>query len=566
MKTKKILALALCATTLGAGVLSGAACGEQPVVSDGKTVNVAVVSGGYGTTWLNKLAEKFEKAYEEEGYKINVLTPRNNLKNDTALSEMRLGSKTGVDLYLTAGIYLDAVLDEDYGVCVENLNDVYNNGAINFDGSVEATPIKDKVSENQYYLLKEGNDWYKFHYFTAPLGIVANTKILAEYGITELPRTTNELFEAYDAIYYGANGVEGTKDTGVYPTVWAGDNAYGYPYNGALDMLCQLMGKEAFEDDFFTLNSVLELDDMTQGYSVYEKYDDYYKACIEVFLQQYDVVYSVLGSASQRHDQAHAQLVRGNAAFMSDGAYFFNEVRANFSTRLNDIRMMQTPMISYLGVDLKLDGTGTDEEKCDEILSYMTKLVDEGKTNAEIETMTETQFAGVDISQTQVEKIVAARGVGATSYQADGYITKGSPMKDVAALFLRMMASQDAADLWSEYGLMSAYEKSGKTEYDYQFLKDAADIHNANTNQLFYSSTYGLRKAMATSVAFGDYFSASMVTNITADVGAVASPSERNYAEIANSLYKSSLDGVKKSWPDYLDVAKKYIDGVKNNG
>ena len=71
---------------------------------------------------------------------------------------------------------------------------------------------------------------------------------------------------------------------------------------------------------------------------------------------------------------------------------------------------------------------------------------------------------------------------------------------------------------------------------------------------------------MATSVAFGDYFSASMVTNITADVGAVASPSERNYAEIANSLYKSSLDGVKKSWPDYLDVAKKYIDGVKNNG
>ncbi|MBQ8229270.1 MAG: hypothetical protein IJZ32_01080 [Clostridia bacterium] len=566
MKTKKLMALLLSASTLGACVAGAAGCGGNKasgVVSDGKTVNVAVVSGGYGTTWLNKLAEKFEAVYAAEGYKINVLTPRNNLKNDTALSEMRLGSKTGVDLYLTAGVYLDAALDEDYGVCVENLNDVYNNGAINFDGSVEETPIKDKTSADQHYLLKEGDDWYKFHYYTAPLGLVANVKVLADYGITELPRTTNELFEMYDAIYYGANGKEGTKKTNVYPTVWAGENAYGYPYNPFLDHYAQLMGNERFENDFFNLNSVLELEDMSKGYELF--CNDYLKECIEVFVHQNDVMYSVLGSASQKHDQAHAQLIRGNAAFMSDGAYFFNEVRANFSTRLNDIRFCQTPMISYLGVDLKLDGSGADEAKCDDILSYMTKLVDEGKTNAEIETMTETQFSGVDITAEQVARVVDARNVNGTSYQADGYITKGSPMADVAELFLRMMASEDAAELWSEYGLMSAYDQSDKTEYDYAFLKDVADIHNTTTKKIFYSSTYGLRKEMGTTVGFGD-FSASMVTSITADIGVVEDPRDRDYAALATTLCEKNLTKIQTVWPTWLETAQNYINGVKNNG
>lgn len=565
MKSKKLLALLLSASTLGASIAGLAGCGskDSKIVTDGKTVNVAVVSGGYGTTWLNKLAEKFETIYADEGYKINVLTPRNNLKNDTALSEMRLGSKTGVDLYLTAGVYLDAALDEDYGVCVENLNDVYNNGAINFDGSVEETPIKDKTSVDQQHLLKEGDDWYKFHYFTAPLGQVANMKVLADYGVTELPRTTDEMFEIYDKIYYGANGKEGSKKTNVYPVVWAGENAYGYPFNPFLDHYAQLMGGERFEHDWFTLNSVLELEDMSKGYELF--CNDYLKEAVEVFVQQNDVMYSVLGSASQRHDQAHAQLIRGNAAFMSDGAYFFNEVRANFSSRLNDIRFFQTPMISYLGVDLKLDGSGTDETKCDDILSYMTKLVDEGKTNAEIETQTETQFSGVDITAEQVARVVEARGINGTSYQADGYITKGSPMADVAELFLRMMASKDAAELWSEYGLMSAYDTNVKSEYEYPFLKDVADMHKATTKTFFYSGTYGLRKKMGATAHFGN-FDASMVTSITASIGVVNDPADRDYEALANTLCEQNLEKIKLLWPTWLKTAENYINEVKTNG
>ena len=566
MNIKKFIALLLSVSTIGACMVGVAGCNPSQaagVSSDEKTVNVAVVSGGYGTTWLNKIAEKFEAVYKNEGYKINILKPRNNLKADTALSEMRLGNKTGVDIYLTAGVYLDAALDKAYGVCVEKLNDVYNYGAINFDGTVEQTLIKDKVAADQQYLLKEGEDWYKFHYWVAPQGIAVNTKVLADYGFTDLTRTTNEMFEMYDAMYYGANGKQGTASTNVYPTVWAGDNANGYPYSPFLDHYAQLMGNERFENDFFNLNSALELEDMSNGYELF--CNDYLKECLEVFVHQNDIMYSVLGSASQKHDQAHAQLIRGNAAFMSDGSYFFNEVKANFSSRLNDIRFCQTPMISYLGIDLKLDGTGTDEAKCDEILSYMTKLVDEGQTSTKIETLTEAQFSGVDITTEQVSRVIDARNVNSVSYQADGYITKGSSKAEIASLFFRMMASKDAANLWSEYGLMNAYDYSDKVNYDYAFLQDVANIHSSTTKNIFYSSTYGLRKEMGATVNFGG-LGATMITSITAKIGVVSDPSQRDYAALATMLYNDNLEKNKSTWPTWLQVAKKYIDEVRQNG
>ena len=110
---------------------------------------------------------------------------------------------------------------------------MYAQGAINFDGTVETTPIKDTRGSMYNYLLIDPSNpdkYYRFQYFATPLGLVCNQKILKDYGFDYLPVTTNELFEMYDAIYNGANGMKGTKETGIYPQTWAQANAYSYPY------------------------------------------------------------------------------------------------------------------------------------------------------------------------------------------------------------------------------------------------------------------------------------------------------------------------------------------------
>ena len=92
-------------------------------------------------------------------------------------------------------------------------------------------------------------------------------------------------------------------------------------------------------------------------------------AALEAFIHQYDTIYSYVGSTTQKHDQAHAQLIMGKAAFMADGGYFFNEVKTNFSNFLPNMRIIKQPTVSALGTIMKLDWTGNDKEKCEEILA-----------------------------------------------------------------------------------------------------------------------------------------------------------------------------------------------------
>ena len=73
------------------------------IVSDGKTVNVRVFEAGYGTEWLYKLAEKFEAAYAEEGYKINILNPSNSVQTTVVINELYNGGN-GVDLYFPGSV------------------------------------------------------------------------------------------------------------------------------------------------------------------------------------------------------------------------------------------------------------------------------------------------------------------------------------------------------------------------------------------------------------------------------------------------------------------------------
>lgn len=552
MKMKRILALTLCAVTAGSmAALAGCSKEVKGVIRDPKTINVKMMNAGYGSAWLLEIAEKFETLYANEGYKVNVMTPQEGYANATALSEMGLGAETGIDLVLTAGVYPNDVASGTYAGCAETLNDVYDSKPINFDGSEGETTIKE-LSASNARRLKYGSDYYDFYWYGTPSGLVVNKTVLASYNITEMPRTTDEMIEIYNTI------IATSSSTGVYPVTWAGDNAYGYALNPLYTHTAQMMGVEAY-DDFFALDSVLNEDGTVKadGWKIYQNED--FKPIIETLTQLYDVLYSYPESETQKHDVAHSQLMMGRAAFMFDGMYFYNEVKANFGSKLGDVDFIRTPVISALGV--KLFGSGTSynlsDEQCDDILSYMVKLVDENKTLEEIESLTEAQFS-VALEAEDVERVYEARRTNYRNYQADAYIIKGSEKAEISKLLLRMLASEDASNVMVKYGMPSAYTAVDAPDNVDQFLKSGytiakEDIYNASS--VMYVDS--VRKGANIFLLFGEM--ASIARDINATIGVpTGGLSARNYATIAQDYYNKMVAAAQSGWKGRIEQQGGY--------
>ena len=76
-KAKKIFIRLVVGILSVATLLCSAACGGSGDKIDRSetTISVRAHKGGYGTSYLNKLKEKFETLYADKGYKVQILTP-----------------------------------------------------------------------------------------------------------------------------------------------------------------------------------------------------------------------------------------------------------------------------------------------------------------------------------------------------------------------------------------------------------------------------------------------------------------------------------------------------------
>ena len=554
MKMKRGLALALCAM-MASGVTAAVGCSAPDETSkDPLTINVKMIDGGYGSAWIEEINEKFEALYKEEGYKVNIMTPIEGYSGNMALSEMR-NNVNGIDLFISEGVDVDDVLDEDYGVCVANLNDVYNSKAINFDGTESEQTIKDS-SKGIHNYVKSGDDFYAYYWYQSPSALVVNTSLLAEYSeITELPRTTDELFEMYDII------LDSYEEVGAYPIAWGGDNAYGYTLNPLFTHMVQMLGVEEY-DELFSLDYVLNQDGTVKRDGWKKTASEDLVDILEVYFHLFDTEYSTVGSLAQRHDDAHAQVMMNRAVFTFDGSYFINEVREDFSTKLNSVDYIKVPVISALGVKLGLDGNaGANEAKCDEVLSCMVKLVDEGKTKEQIKSATESACS-VTLTDEQVNRVYEARRSAYFALRSSAYISNESSEQktEISKLFLRMLASQDAADLKAKYGLCSAYA-TGKLESDeLTFIKSAQKIA-ASTDYITSTDFYvgSVRKQCARLFLIPS-LGAAFVKDAMAIMGNVDNVKDRDYAYYANAYYygseklgiKGILPSAEKDWNTYM--------------
>ncbi len=470
------------------------ACGKTNVVNDGKTITIKAFKAGYGTTWLYKAKEKFESIYKEEGYKVNILKPDNALQGSAALADMRNAKKLGVDIYFVQSVPVSNAIDEEYGSAVLDISDIYDLPAIKFDGTEEDVKISDKFSSTYDAGVKDGDKYYSYLWASSPCGLIVNKKVLQNYGL-DIPKTTDELFRCFDVIYNGNGTIGSSEKTGVYPFAWGGNNAYGYALFSLYANLGQILGREEY-DKFISLQQgeTVTEEDVKNGKSMYDN-DDVYSS-VGIMMREFNVKTSCEGSVDAIHGTSHYNVLTGKCAFIPDGEFFFCEAKVNYKECLDDIAFINVPVNSDLGVKLRLDGTGANRTLCDDILSYVIGLIDEGKTDEQI-IIAVSNEKDAEISAYQINAISEARACFYERKDHNAYISKWTDVPEVAKLFLRMCASDDFGDLFNEtaYGY-APYSRNNSLTSDYKFVNDCFSIvkHKGAWGVGRLDST-GLRKA-----------------------------------------------------------------------
>ena len=573
-KTTKAISLLLSALCVCTGLTAcnfggggGGGGGGGAVVDDAKTINIKCRKAGFGTDWLYELKGKFEEAYKDLGYKVNILTPDNSIKNDVLVKELALRyDKTKVDLYISSGVMPEQVGEKgDYGVLVEDLGElVYNQKAIAYNGTEEAKTVQEKISEDVIpYMTDSTGKIYAYCWAQTSGGLVVNTRKLAAYGL-EMPNTTNEMFDCFDKIYRGHNGVPGSMETTTYPITYiSGGNGYATSFMYA--MMAQ------YDIDFFnkywsfeTTNAEGETVTLSDAECQALYNDPTLLEMLKVSYRVFDMNIAAPGSTAQDVDQAQAKIMGegDDAVFMFNGDWMLNEVKLNYEDELDDIDFINYPVISAVGT--KLFGAGTaynmNEADCDALLSYIIDLVDENKSIEEIIAAVAAN-KGVTLEEADAKEAARARGVTySRGVEHVAYITKGSAKKDIAALFLRMMSSDDFGTTFNNLANgTSPYNAQVNTTSKYDFVKNASKIPANNyfslvslsTGARAYRKQLNLNGLFTTQSHIPDYISSTSKASIYTEDGQLNGSDVSVYTTAAQNFLASEIETITTNWGNY---------------
>lgn len=548
---KKFISTAVAALLAVSGLATCVGCKvKDNVVDDAKTINVRLYKAGYGEKFIYEFKDKFEAAYASEGYKFNVLTPQLTHAGTPMLNEMYEGYENKkIDLYITGAITPNMVSEtgtHSKELCEDLEQLVFNQPAINYDLSETAETINQRVSSDiKPFMVADNGKTYGFAWVQSTAGLVVNYKKLTDFGITETPRTTNELFAMFDTI------LEKGAATKTYPVTYNLSRAQGGAstyQDCAFEIWYAQYDIQKYKEfsRMQTENADGSWTDMAEPWKVFQ--DENWRDVWEAGFKFMDEKYSPPGSGdtTMKLDQTQEFVTKAvgtnNAVFMLNGDWFLNEVSLSGvkEEQLQQLRFINTPVISALGV--KLFGEGTKYElldaECDTLLSYICKLVDEQKSIDEIVAAVKAD-KNIDLDAADAQAVATARGVTyARGIEHQAFIPKGCTKKEIAALALRMMASDDYANTFmSVSNGLSPYSMKISATSKYEFVNQAKAIATTPHFRAVNGRIQGLRlKVMKT-----DYLC----------------PGEANLAYTlyaggdANTFYQKNITAAQKLWNEY---------------
>ena len=468
-KIKKVISIALCGVIAGTTAISLAACGgREDIVSDGKTLNVRIYKAGYGDEYFTAWSRAFEDIYSTEGYKINVVEATTAVQANQVTDQLAMGNKNGIDLYLAGNAGTANVVamskQEGFTIAEDLTQSVMNAKPIGADGVEENVTVLEKLKVGYDYLTLMNSDnpsnaqyngkWFTMPIFSSPSSLIVNVPLLESYGYS-IPLTTNDLLTQFKGIKEGNSVKAGSATTGVYPTCWAGGNAYRYWDCTYGVWFAQYAGREGFYK-FVNLDGV----DLTSKEEITALYKDkgLYSA-IKLMETMMDLNNAPNGTATMMHGTAQHNLLSDKAVFMANGTWLQNEMSTNYKDKVSSMKMISMPVVSELGIKLQLDGKGgTDADLCESVLKKVIAMADDGASTESIIASVNSEL-GVSLTSEQVEEVKTARGLyynGGVTIQM--IINPFSKVKDIAVKFLRFTASDMGIMIANQYaGAISAY-------------------------------------------------------------------------------------------------------------
>lgn len=551
-RLKRVGCLLMAMVSLGATALASA-CGDKQdqVVVDGKTVNIQVFEAGYGSDWIYELKRQFETVYADQGYKMNILTPSYDMKSTIAMQEMAQGADTtGIDLYITQQVSPNDVgAAGQYGILAEDIRQtVFNQKAIGYDGQEEDLTVGEKLVDGAApWLVDDRGVMYAYTWAASAGGLVVNTKKLAKYGL-DLPVTSNQLFDCFEKIFLGTNGIANSETSRTFPITYPQAAHYITTAYGIWQAQYDMEEYERFWSMQTEVDGV-KTDMINDGYEVFKS--DGIHTALSMMYALCDYSIATYGSRTQTLDQAQAALLKEKegSVFYFCGDWYLNEVKLNYQQQLNDITFIRIPISSALGQ--RLFGAGSaynlSDEKADEVLALIASLSDDSMDVADIVSAVSTQL-GVNITEADALEVAKARNL----YQSYGldhmaYINKNAPAKDVAELVLRMMASDDFSKTFASLSnVNSPYTREANTESQYEFVRSASKItFNKYAFMLPDTNWSGLRKKIRVNYDLPKHL------NIASDM-----------LQEKLTIYYSKNGASEKvgTWQTYKDAAERFMN------
>lgn len=564
---KKLISLILVGIMTFAGCFALGGCApDEGVVEDKNVLNVRIYKGGHGTTYIEELAKAFNSAYADKGYSVNLLQPSTTLSGAAVYRDIY--SNSGVDVYFAGSLTATEGSGNggasEYGQTFADITDlVVNKTALTLNGEEESVTVGEKLINREYENMQHDGKWYGIPYVNGAGGLAVNVEVLKRYAPDMynekgLPVTTDDLFEYAHYMLDPAND-KNLLNLSTRPFTYAeAGNNYA---NVAMTMwLAQYIGEEDY-NTFFSFQkkdgTKLEKSEFANQFK-----GDGMLHMLENFVELYDNKMQTSGVRTQTFDEAQNIFMNGKAAFYFVGDWMFNEEFNRNEAKLNDITFTNIPLTSALGQSLFGEGTSaniTDAEKCDDVLREIALGADAGKEVSVIEKEVEEKY-NVSLETKDVQTVCERRGYFGDRSSSMMVISEKSSKKDLAALFLRFCAGNEAGAITAiNTHTASPYAPNALAESEYEWIKKTNDMINHKYNKPLISSSTGYRKSIGIAYMI-PLFGEIPVTYITAE-SRICSVFDDNYNIVNDgSIYKEKAAAYQK---EIISHAQEQVDKGK---
>ncbi|HCH28664.1 MAG TPA: hypothetical protein DEW35_04065 [Ruminococcaceae bacterium] len=413
MKKTIMKALAVFLALTMVSLLSACGGKKQQFANSATDIEISYWNAGLGSQWLENMIDAFNKSQSKYHAAYHA-----SANQKSAAATYGTDGDT-VDLYLL-------IMRPDKSQ-MEPLDDVLN-ATVKGEGKT----IKDKFNTGYLSMMENADGhYYELSYGGGVVGIVYNKEHFKKAGITQLPRTTNELAIAADKL----------NSKGYTP--FCHFAAGGYWTNMSELFFSQYDGNDYYVNNFYACKDAAG---NSPTKDVFTAKDGRYQA-LKVYEKIITPEYVMGGSNSIDHVNAQTQFLNGSASMMVSGSWLSNEM-SNSKDKMKNFAMMRSPVISAI-TDKCTTIKGEGELR--KVISAIDSIADGDKKLDDYKNGNDYVIDGKTISAADWETVTNARFSVPTNFTGHcASIPKYSKCVDGAKEFLKFFYSDKGYKIYTK--------------------------------------------------------------------------------------------------------------------